>query len=111
VRRTSLPPSSDALGGENRLDLVRGDWRDALSRGPFSLAFVDAGDAKDAGADEVVEAMTVGGLVVLDDFTPGPLYRGEHDERWHRWMLHPRLASSEILIAPGAAAILATRIR
>jgi predicted O-methyltransferase YrrM len=102
---------SGLLGGESCFELLLGDWRDALARGPFALAFVDVGGAKDEGADEVVERMAVGGVVVLDDFTPGPLYRGEHDERWHRWMLHPRLASSEILLAPGAAAILATKLK
>jgi predicted O-methyltransferase YrrM len=101
---------SGLLGGESGFELLKGDWRDALSRGPFALAFLDVGEAKDEGADEVVELISVGGVVVLDDFTPGPLYRGEHDERWHRWMLHPRLASCEVLIAPGAAAILATKI-
>jgi predicted O-methyltransferase YrrM len=101
---------SGLLGGESRLELLHGDWRQALSRGPFSLAFVDVGEAKDEGADEVVEAMTVGGVVALDDFTPGPLYRGAYDERWHRWMHHPRLASCEILISPGAAVILATKM-
>jgi predicted O-methyltransferase YrrM len=98
------------LGGHSRLELLKGDWRNALSRGPFALAFVDVGEAKDEGADDVIERISVGGVIVLDDFTPGPLYGGEHDERWHRWMLHPRLASCEILIAPEAAAILATKM-
>ena len=96
--------------GRDDVVALRGGWRDALVHGPFALAFVDVSEAKDDGSGEVVEAMSIGGVMLLDDFTPGPLYRGQHDERWHRWMREPRLASCEILTAPGVAAIVATRI-
>lgn len=92
------------------VEFVQGEWREALPHGPFDLAFVDAGGAKDGGADEVIAAVKIGGILVLDDFTPGPLYRGRHDERWHHWMQHPQLVSCEVLIDEGAAAIVATRV-
>lgn len=99
-----------ALGADERSTLLVGDWREALGHGPFALAFVDVAEAKDSGADEVIEAMLPGGLLLLDDFTPGPLYQGKHDERWHRWMHHPGLLSCEILVEEDSAAILASRI-
>ena len=90
-------------------EVLEDDWRTALGLGPFRLVFVDIGDAKDQGADEVINALAPGGLVVLDDFSPGPLYLGRHDERWHRWMEHPQLVSCEIQVAPESAAILGAK--
>ncbi|MEX2541039.1 MAG: class I SAM-dependent methyltransferase [Trueperaceae bacterium] len=89
---------------------LQGDWRSALEHGPYELAFVDAGEAKDAGADEVIEAVAPGGHLILDDFSPGPLYKGQRDERWHRWMQHPKLVSCEILLDRDSSAILATKV-
>lgn len=102
--------ATKALGAEKAATFLLGDWREALRHAPFGLAFVDVGEAKDDGADEVIEAMEPGGLLMLDDFSPGPLYQGQHDERWHRWMHHPKLISSEILVERDSAAILASRI-
>jgi predicted O-methyltransferase YrrM len=91
--------------------LLCGDWREALAHGPFGIAFVDAAPAKDEGVDDVVDALHVGGLVVLDDFTPGPMHRGMPDDRWHAWMLHPRLAASEVVLGDDHAMVIATRAR
>lgn len=88
-----------------------GDWREALGDGPFDLVFVDVAAAKDEGANDVIRATTVGGLLVLDDFEPGPLFRGAPDPRWQRWMGHPDLASCEVRVAADHAVILATRLR
>jgi predicted O-methyltransferase YrrM len=92
-----------------------GDWREALPYGPFSLIFVDVGEAKDAGAAAVVEALALSGIVVLDDFTPEALWplewRGKPDARREFWLRHPRLRATEILTTPETAAILAVRVR
>lgn len=101
---------TDLFSASLQVRLLCGDWREALLHGPYDLVFVDVGAAKDAGADHVITATTIGGLIVLDDFTPGPTYLGEHDERWHRWMLHPRLATCELLTGAETAVILATRV-
>ena len=86
------------------------DWREALTHGDFDLIFVDVGDAKDGGCDELISCLTIGGTAVLDDFTPGPRYMGEHDERWHRWMHHPQLLSCEVLTGEDVAAVVAVRV-
>ena len=100
-----------SLFADNRsVSALAGDWREALIHGPYGLAFVDVGEAKDGGSDEVVGAMAIGGTILLDDFTPGPLYLGEHDQRWHRWMHHPQLVSTEVLTDEDLAALIAVRI-
>lgn len=101
---------SELFSASRQVRMLCGDWREALRYGPYDLVFVDVGPAKDAGAEEVIAATSVGGLIVLDDFTPGPTYRGAHDERWHRWMRHPRLVSCELLTGPETAVVLASRL-
>lgn len=61
---------TELFGNAPNARFLCGDWREALRYGPFSLIFVDVGEAKDAGAAAVVEALAVGGVAVLDDFTP-----------------------------------------
>lgn len=91
-----------------------GDWREALNYGPFQVVFVDVGEAKDAGA-KVVQALAVGGVVVLDDFTPEahwpPEWRGRPDTRRDFWLQHPDMVATEILTTPEAAVIIAVRVR
>ncbi len=89
-----------------------GDWRNLLQHAPFQLLFADAGEAKDAGADEVVQAMAPGGLIVLDDFTPEALRLesyGMPDTRREFWLNDSRLVATEILTTPRTSAILAVR--
>jgi predicted O-methyltransferase YrrM len=100
--------------GKEGADFLLGDWRGVLDRGPFSLVFVDVGEAKDEGAEEVVDALTAGGMAVLDDFVPLKRWLeergGEPDERRERWLADPRLATVEVLTAPDDVAIIATRL-
>lgn len=103
------------FGDAPNVHFLCGDWREALPYGPFSLVFVDVGEAKDAGAAAVVEALAVGGMAVLDDFTPEvhwpPEWRGKPDKRREFWLRHPQLRATEILTTPETAAILAVRVR
>lgn len=91
-----------------------GDWREALPYGPFRLIFVDVSEAKDAGAEAVVEALSLGGMALLDDFTPEtrwpPEWRGQPDKWRDFWLRHPRLLATEILPTPETAAIIAVRV-
>lgn len=93
---------------------VRGDWRDILSDAPFRLVFVDVGEAKDEGAEEVVQALAVGGMALLDDFTPvehwPPEWRDKPDARRAFWLNHPRLFATEVRTTARTAAILAVRV-
>lgn len=99
------------------ITFMTGDWPEALAYGPFQLVFVDVASAKDTreGAAyspaDVIAATAIGGLLVLDDFEPGPLFQGKPDARWHTWMHHPQLATCEVLTTPTTAMLLAARAR
>jgi predicted O-methyltransferase YrrM len=57
------------------VELLVGDWRELLPpRGPFELLFLDAGGFKHAPAAAeglVLGLLEPGGLLVMDDLTPG----------------------------------------
>jgi predicted O-methyltransferase YrrM len=102
------------FAGVPNVRVLRGDWHDLLAHGPFALLFADAADAKQRGADPLVEALRPGGLIVLDDLTPEehwpPEWRGKPDPVRERWLNDPRLAATEIRVAPTMAVILAARL-
>ena len=106
---------SELLSNVLNATFLCGDWRVVLRFGPFQLASVDVGEAKDAGAEAVVQALAPGGVAVLDDFTPEthwpPEWRGKPDTRRDFWLRHPDLVATEILITPETAAIVAVRVR
>jgi predicted O-methyltransferase YrrM len=93
------------------VELVEGDWREVLpARGPFDLFFLDGGGVKhepDEHLPHAVGLLGAGGLLVLDDFTPG-LELGDPARAAIRD--HPELVSVEILTTPATAAIVATRV-
>ena len=104
---------SELFGDTPNTHFLCGYWRGALSYGPFQFVFV--GEAKDAGAEAVVQALAVGGVTVLDDFTPEtpwlPEGRGEPDTRRDFWLRHPDMLATEIFTTPETAAIVAVRVR
>jgi predicted O-methyltransferase YrrM len=106
--------ASRLLGTAPNARFLHGEWRSLLPHGPFSLLFVDAGDAKDGGADEAVRSLKIGGVAVLDDFTPESQrpqeWRGKPDERREFWLNDRRLQSTEIQTTSKTAAILALRV-
>jgi len=61
-----------------------------------------------------VEALRPGGLIVLDDLTPEEHWpaewRGKPDTVRERWLHDPRLAATEVRVAPTMAVILAARL-
>ncbi len=97
------------------VSVITGDWHQLLSYGPFSLLFVDVSDAKQRDARAVVDALATGALVVLDDLTPQHLWPREQRELWavdpvrSFWLEHPSLVSTELLVRPDSAVILAAR--
>ncbi len=94
--------------------VLTGDWRQALSQGPFQLIFVDVSEAKNAGVDDVVGTLTEGGMVMIDDLTPVELWpeewRGKPDPVRDAWLNYPDLASSEVRVASDHAMIVGTKI-
>lgn len=59
----------------SNVELLVGDWRELLPpRGPFQLVFLDGGGFKqdpEEGNDRVLGLLEDGGLLVMDDLTPG----------------------------------------
>lgn len=99
------------FGDHGSIEVLEGDWHLILQLAPFNMLFVDVSEAKDAGAEDVIDALAIGGMAVLDDLTPLE-YRPEgYDPVRERWMDNPRLRSVEILVTPQSAVILATRWR
>jgi predicted O-methyltransferase YrrM len=101
----------ERLTGLGNVELLEGDWRSLLPpRGPFELLFLDGGGVKhepDEHLPHAVAMLAEGGLLVLDDFTPG---RGAGDPARAAIAAHPDLVAVEILTTPQTAAILATRV-
>ncbi|HSI97804.1 MAG TPA: class I SAM-dependent methyltransferase [Gaiellaceae bacterium] len=93
------------------VELLVGDWRELLPpRGPFELVFMDGGGFKHSTREDderVVSLVEPGGLVVLDDLTPGR--PGPDPVR--EWAFdHARFRAVEILTTPRTAALLLARI-
>ena len=94
------------LGGLGNVELLVGDWRDALpQRAPFDFLFFDGGGFADAS--DVIELVRVGGLIVKDDLTPGRAVDG--DPVRELLLRSSDLLGVEILTTPATAAILAIR--
>jgi predicted O-methyltransferase YrrM len=93
--------------------VVSADWSTLHDRAPFTLLFLDAREPKDAGVDAVVDLVGQGGIVVLDDFTPceswPPMFAGRVDSLREEWLSDERFAAVEVMIAPDASAVIATR--
>ena len=98
---------------DDQVEVLAADWSTMLDRGPFSLLFLDSGKPSASGPDKVVELMDEGGIVVLDDFTPcqswPPLFEGRVDTLREQWLSDERFAAVEVLVAPDASAVLATK--
>jgi predicted O-methyltransferase YrrM len=97
------------LGGLANVELLVGDWAELLPpRGPFELLFMDGGGYKLdlAAAARMLELVEPGGLVVVDDMTPG---YGPDPVR-DLFFGHPEFVTAEILTTPETAALVASRV-
>ena len=110
-----LARSKTAAGifaGDNRIRILAGDWRLLEPHAPFDLFFCDGGGKRDA-PDRVIELLTGGGVLVLDDFTPSsgwpPTYQGQLDQLRIRYLTDPRLLAAEVQVSPTQTVIVATR--
>ncbi|HUF01205.1 MAG TPA: class I SAM-dependent methyltransferase [Gaiellaceae bacterium] len=102
--------AADRVGSLPNVELLVGDWRELLPpRGPFGLVFLDGGGFKHAPReleDLVLGLLEPGGLLVLDDLTPG--WPGFDPVR--EWALgHPVLEAVELLTTPTTSALLLSR--
>lgn len=95
------------------VDVFEADWSTLTGKGPFSLLFMDSGVPDSVRVDKVADLVESGGIVVLDDFTPceswPPIYLGRVDTLREEWLTDERFTAVEVMIAPDASAIIATR--
>ena len=104
---------AELFAEDGRIEVLSADWSALIERGPFSLLFVDAREAKISARDVIAEAVEPGGFVVLDDFTPSmvwpPMYGGRVDTLRQEWLQDKRFTTVEVMVAPDAAVLLATK--
>jgi predicted O-methyltransferase YrrM len=96
-----------------RVRVLAGDWRLLERYAPFDVFFCDGGGKRD-DPQTVVDLLAVGGVLVLDDFTPSPdwppRFGGEVDELRLFFLTHPELQATEVLTTPTSSAIVAVRV-
>ena len=96
-----------------QVEVLAADWSTLLDKGPFSLLFLDSGEPTDVGVDAMADLVEEGGLVVLDDFTPcemwPPISGGRVDTLREQWLTDERFTAVEVMVAPDASTIIATR--
>jgi predicted O-methyltransferase YrrM len=96
--------AAELLADDVAARVLQGDWRELLpGEAPFDLLFVDATPAK---ADEdVVGLLAPGGILVLDDLTPG---YADPDPVRELWLGHRRLVATELQVSSREAVIVGT---
>jgi len=96
-----------------QVEVLAANWSTLLDKGPFSLLFLDSGEPTDVGVDAMADLVEEGGLVVLDDFTPcemwPPITGGRVDTLREQWLTDERFTAVEVMVAPDASTIIATR--
>ena len=96
--------AAELLAEDENARVLLGDWREVLPReAPFDFLFADGGKAK--YEEEVVSLLAPGGMLVLDDLTPG---YDDPDPVRELWLGHRRLVAVELQISPLEAAIVGT---
>jgi len=96
----------ELFAGNPAVEMATGDWSLALDRGPFDLLFSDGGPKRLPGDPErLLPLLRPGGLVVLDDYTPG---YGEDVSR-QIWLENPAYRAVEVMLTSSASAIVATK--
>jgi predicted O-methyltransferase YrrM len=95
------------------VEVLAADWSTLLDRGPYSLLFLDSGQPGEVGVDAIADLVEDGGIVVLDDFTPceqwPPITYGRVDTLREQWLTDERFTAVEVMVAPDASTIIATK--
>jgi predicted O-methyltransferase YrrM len=101
---------------DDRVEVLAADWSTLRDKGPFSLLFLDAHEPlanRDSAADAIIDLVEPGGVVVLDDFAPcgswPPVVEGRVDVLRERWLLDERFTTAEVMVAPDASVLIATK--
>ncbi|KOP70156.1 hypothetical protein AMS59_20185 [Lysinibacillus sp. FJAT-14745] len=93
-----------------QVEFLVGDWKEAIAKSPFQLIFADAAAAKIIEGVQLLEALAVGGMLVMDDFTPEE-WRGKPDKVRDFWLNHKVIRAVEIYLTATSSAILATKLK
>jgi predicted O-methyltransferase YrrM len=105
--------AAEIFQDDPQVEVLSADWSTLLDKGPFSLLFLDSGEPTEVGVDSVADLVEAGGIVVLDDFTPceiwPPITYGRVDTLREQWLTDERFTAVEVMVAPDASAIVATK--
>ena len=109
--------SAELFAGYDNVSVIHGDWTALRQHGPFDVLVLDGGGkgkdpTRDSPLDPADGWLAIGGIVVLDDFTPaGEPGASDHDAARRHWLDHPALHATEIRLAPDLATIIGVRYR
>ncbi|CAB4729964.1 MAG: cytidine deaminase [Actinobacteria bacterium] len=105
--------AAEIFADDPQVEVLSADWSMLLDKGPFSLLFLDSGEPTEVGVDAIADLVESGGIVVLDDFTPcemwPPISYGRVDTLREQWLTDERFTTVEVLVAPDAATLIATK--
>ena len=105
--------AAEIFHDDPQVDVRTADQSTLRAEGPFSLLLLDYAEPDEVGVEEIADLVEPGGVVVLDDVVPceqwPPMAYGRVDAVRERWLLDERFTAAEVMLAPDAAAIIATR--
>ncbi len=95
-----------------RIEVREGDWSSLSDLAPFSMLFIDVKEVKE-DVDLVADLLEPGGIVVLDEFEPSPVWPpivdGVVDAVREQWLTDERFTAVEMLIDADASLVIAVR--
>ena len=105
--------AAEIFKDDGQVEVLAADWSTLSDKGPFSLLFLDSGDPESVRVDAIADLVEPGGIVVLDDFAPceswPPVAYNRVDTLREQWLTDERFTAVEVMIAPDASAVIATR--
>jgi predicted O-methyltransferase YrrM len=105
--------AAEIFEDDHQVEVLAADWSTLTDKGPFSLLFLDSGDPESVRVDAIADLVEPGGIVVLDDFSPceswPPVAYNRVDTLREQWLTDDRFTAVEVMIAPDASAVIATR--
>jgi predicted O-methyltransferase YrrM len=98
--------AAGVLGEVGGIRALRGDWTEVRPFAPFHLLFADGGPKHEPQAPKLLaELLRPGGMLVLDDFTPGR----QRDRTRELWFASSRFRTVELTLSGETAVLLAVR--
>jgi predicted O-methyltransferase YrrM len=108
--------AADLLRPLGAVEVICGDWTESRKAAPYALVFSDGGPKREPDAPKLLAPLLrLGGLVVLDDFTPESGWTAQEAELWRDdptrriWFREPGYLCSEVQLSPRASVLLAVR--